>query len=303
MLSVRKSAFTLIELLVVIAIIGILIALLLPAVQAAREAARRMKCSNNLKQIALGSHNYSSTYKVFPIGIQGVGNEWSYGLFRSLLPYLEEGALFNRAALEGIPTESPVLHTPVASYICPSWPFQADYMNSFYPGAICTYQGVGGSLIVQGSLIPPSEQIAASHGNVTKNGFFGWEIARRPSDIRDGLSHSLMFGEFCHIDSDPNSEFGKPPGNVRPWIFGGSGGSSGPGATYTFKVVVTEHINEPLARTEAGVHFNHLPFSSFHPGGANFARGDGSVIFLEEEIDMDLFRAMATCNEGEVISE
>lgn len=300
----RKLGFTLVELLVVIAIIGILIALLLPAIQAAREAARRMSCGNNMRQIGLGSHNYLSAHGVFPIGIQGIGDDWSYGLFRSLLPYLEGGNLVDSASLSSLPTSSPALHAPISTYLCPSWPYGADFTDCRYPGAVCTYQGVGGSLVVGGQPIDSSQYFTASHGVIPKsNGVFGWGDARRPRDISDGLSNTLMFGEFTHLDSDENSEYSKPPGNVRPWILGGSDSAGSRGAAYVFKVIVMSGINEEVARTGVGVFFNHLPFTSHHSGGANFVKSDGSTAFINEEIDMDSYRAMATCNAGEIIKK
>ena len=124
----KRSAFTLVELLVVIAIIAILIALLLPAVQAAREAARRLQCSNNLKQIGVALHNYHSTFNTFPFG-RTSGDGWSgtgssMGLIM-LLPYIERSDLYDRYDVELTPTTGPNFLldlTPIRTYSCPSKP-------------------------------------------------------------------------------------------------------------------------------------------------------------------------------------
>ncbi len=127
----RRSAFTLVELLVVIAIIGILIALLLPAVQAAREAARRIHCTNNLKQIGLAFHNYHDTHKCFPPSYVdsssgGGDEEWGWAVF--LLPYVEQKPLFDQMRVSEIPLHTmladanlrDLIQTPLEAYLCPS---------------------------------------------------------------------------------------------------------------------------------------------------------------------------------------
>src|SRR5688500_1682778 len=125
---IRRNAFTLVELLVVIAIIGILVALLLPAVQAAREAARRMQCGNNLKQIALGCHNYESTYKKFPAMQSGTGTvvsqaqRFAMGGFYATLPFCEQSALYDRIQTLNLePWNNNALYLSRVHYLeCPS---------------------------------------------------------------------------------------------------------------------------------------------------------------------------------------
>ena len=172
----QRKGFTLVELLVVIAIIGILIAMLLPAVQAAREAARRMQCTNNLKQLGLAAHLYADSHNnQFPIANPAVSR---HGLFTHLLPYLEQQAFYDQLDLDGKTTSEPVelREVVVDAYVCPSFSEGAMHEDSlsFRHGARTTYQGVGGSLdassIVSGEYIPSSD-----FGSVPRNGVFGWE--------------------------------------------------------------------------------------------------------------------------------
>ena len=302
----KRKAFTLVELLVVIAIIGILIALLLPAVQAAREAARRMHCSNNLKQIGLGIHNYASSYSdVLPpaVGAQThdslAKGQDCHGLFTYILPYMEKQAQYDRLDLnrpvhEYVTLDLPELYEPIPEYACPSWPHETVLKNmtdAWDNGALLLYQGVGGTFL-------SSSQPGTSSGNgfMPENGLFGWTITRRIADASDGLSNTLAVGEFIHRDFK-GGHWDNIPGNVRPWMYGGNW--SGPPGTYSFKVLYQQMINAKVDRMTDGVAFNHLPFGSYHPGGCHFLLGDGSVRFLVEDIDRDTYFDIGTCNGGE----
>lgn len=301
-ICLRKRGFTLVELLVVIAIVGILIAMLLPAVQAAREAARRMQCASNLKQMGLALQNYAGSYGTLPPGPNGF---YHHALFTYLLPYIEQETLYDSIDLKSNTSSLanwPARITVIDVYICPSFPHPSfndidSYVSDTYrSGALVTYQGIAGSYYDadSGSYIGTDE-----YGTLPQNGLFGWKQSRTFRDITDGLSNTLAIGEFVHIDTDENGVF---PGNIRPWILAGhcSGTANNKFASYCSKVLrhpvnmtVQYAINEEMD-------FNHVPMGSDHASGCNFCLTDGSVRFIAEDIDLDVYRALGTCDGGEV---
>lgn len=296
----KPHGFTLVELLVVITIIGILIALLLPAVQSAREAARRMQCANNLKQMGLAVHNYAGVWgEYFPPGPQG---NFKHGLFSLMLPYLEQQPLYDQLDLEGvtyITRTDPMRFTVVPCYICPSWPYKSAYTLAEVAsydsaaGGATLYQGVAGAF--------PNEKpnsVSSSVGNIPKNGMFSANVVRRMGDVTDGLSNTLTIGEFAHLDEDGGS-YAQAPGSVRAWINSGfTLGSVDDVALMASKVVVYP-INARVNRISDGIPFNHLPFTSFHTGGENVLVGDGSVTFLDENMNFLLYQQLSTVARGE----
>lgn len=315
----RRTAFTLVELLVVIAIIGVLVALLLPAVQAAREAARRAQCTNNLKQMGLAVQNYMSTNDdTLPLGYAGKP-EWSnganfnkYHVFTYILPYMEQGAVHDQIDFEytGNPFTDPARDVIVPSYVCPSWtdpPVMVDAQYPYQNGAVVTYSGVGGALIDGIDVNDPEQAVPSGYGPIPLNGVFLAELevipaqrqrifrgrARRGAEITDGQSNTLLVGEFVHRDFYFDGGWDEPPGNVRPWYLGGF-----QDAPYSFKVIEFTP-NTQINRNE-GVAFNHLPFGSFHPGVTLFTLVDGSVHVLSDGIDRAAYHALATANAGDI---
>ncbi len=321
------KGFTLVELLVVIAIIGILVALLLPAVQAAREAARRTQCSNNEHQLGLALHGYlDSNGECYPSGWSGT---YRIGLFTDILPYIERQALYDSIhriidyreenfGNPGHPTPYDTrkhfpeqLFTEVSDYICPSWRYMKVCYTHSDPnknpiGALSTYVGVAGSYEGQDDV---RESV---HGDIPKNGIFGGEydflmgdpaypymVGRKLREVTDGLSKTMMLAEFNHQNVDLSIDYSEPPGNVRPWLSGGGGSSSNPGL-HSSKAVAESPPNAEVNR--GPVAFNHLPLGSDHPGGINVCMGDGSVRFLSEAIDLDAYQALATADEGETVN-
>ncbi|MCS7305497.1 MAG: DUF1559 domain-containing protein [Thermoguttaceae bacterium] len=288
--------FTLVELLVVITIIGILIALLLPAVQAAREAARRAQCTNNLKQMGLACHNYmDSNREYFPPGSPGTAR---HGLFTFILPYLEAKNIYDQCNLTGNTFRDPQRYTVVPVYMCPSYPGPAvvrqnpSNPSDWRDGALCVYQGNGGVLI-SGQPV-----VSSGHGNIPTNGMFQWEKVRRLNEVIDGTSNTLAMGEFVHRDRT-GTTYNNVQGNIRAWILGAS--EDNQKGCYTLKVIYYP-INARVERETGGVPFNHLPMGSYHPGGANFLMTDASARFLSENISLDVYKALATCDGGEVIA-
>jgi len=267
-----RRAFTLVELLVVIAIIGVLVALLLPAVQAAREAARRMSCGNNLKQLALGVHNYHDTHNVFPYEmVRNPG--WAWGAF--ILPFIEQQNLYQQLT-PGSPAAMPVattlfngvplLQTPVKTFLCPSNP--GPPTNSFYsnPNDATANNGYARSSYVCNQQVIP---------HVTS------PSPLRIANVTDGTTNVFLLGERrFQIVPLANRYTGA--------IFIGIGRGSDSQLTFHSGTPINTPSFDSTSLTDAsvgdGLRRLRFAISSAHPGGAQFALGDASVRFVSQNI-------------------
>ncbi|MCA9269840.1 MAG: DUF1559 domain-containing protein [Planctomycetales bacterium] len=293
-LGFHRAAFTLVELLVVIAIIGILVSLLLPAVQSARESARRMQCTNNLKQVGLALHAYETANKEnFPIGAVG-GN--AKGMWSYILPYMEQQNIYDKLGLSGGAYDGTMLFTEIPFYVCPSYPYKhihkGDTNYDYQEGAMLTYQGNAGALLGSSQTVKTS-----TYGDVPENGMFHYGTPCSVSSVKDGLSNTFAVGEYVHIDFSTSSGYSKAPGNVRAWVRADNGGWG----SYSFKVLEYPS-NTRIDRVKDGVPYNHLPMGSYHTGVTVFVFGDGSVHAIANSIDVAVYQALATIDGREVIS-
>ena len=209
--SKRTNGFTLVELLVVIAIIGILVGLLLPAVQAAREAARRMQCSNNVKQLALAFHNYEAAHKTFPpfatMNGQGSASWQGYSAFAQLLPFIEQSPLHAQLTTDSrnfyvfyydSPATTVVRATSVPAFLCPSatrWPQSGTNHTTNGPG--CNYGVSYGASITWNNF-------ANQNGMFRNQSALTAKAALRIAEITDGTSNTLMLSEHLSGDDNPN---------------------------------------------------------------------------------------------------
>ncbi|XZE20599.1 DUF1559 domain-containing protein [Pirellulaceae bacterium SH449] len=308
--------FTLVELLVVIAIIGILVGLLLPAVQAAREAARRMQCGNNLKQMGLALHNYESAFRTFPPGfisrvtgtwagggndpIPEVGPGWSF--FAMILPQLEQNNLHN-----AIDFSLPITHpanqfarsTRVKEYQCPSdawtdpvtvWPTSLGITDMAHASYVACLGGGNPA---------DAPRYTAMYEEQPFNGMFHRNMGVRHAQITDGTSNTIGIGERASMFT-PNGWAGViPTGQTvfSPRIAASRGQVVGQTARPAI-TMATVHVRTGGPNAPTG---SPGGFWSPHTGGCLFLLMDGSTHSISTNVDMVTFRALAGRNDGFVV--
>lgn len=271
-----STGFSLVEMVVVIAVTGLLLALLLPAVQSAREAARRSSCSSHLHQLGLALHQYQEVHSVLPPGSVTKGpafprlSGWGWETF--LLPYIEQSSLYQQIQFEertGDHPNSELLRHAVPVSRCPS-------ENA---PAVSRVPSLAGAEI---------ELFAGNYVGVEPilTGISSFRL----EGVRDGLSSTLLLGESRNSAADGSGRF-----STSAW-----GGVLAFEDGYDYTSV--PHLGvDRLTSINTGVHLLGT-FSSRHPGGAQFAFGDGHVRMLAESIDLGVYRSLGTPHGGEPVS-
>jgi prepilin-type N-terminal cleavage/methylation domain-containing protein/prepilin-type processing-associated H-X9-DG protein len=302
----RGRAFTLIELLVVIAIIGVLIALLLPAVQKVREGANRSRCQNNLRQLALALHNYHGQNEQFPpgghttaTGCNLVGNEDTSsraGWTVLILPFLEDddryrtynlNASFAPLAWSTSSVNRPQQFTRNPRFECPSDPRNGSQSNNNY------FACQGGGVTPACTATDPF----ALQRMFFYNGIFHANSKTRIMDIRDGSSLTILIGESRYAMTQSNRVMLPPPQNdaYQGWDSPLRGYS---GAAFSIPLNLCATRNPINSGGAAAFDTMTSTFGSYHIGGAHFAFADGSIHFLTEGIDLAAYRSLGQIADG-----
>jgi prepilin-type processing-associated H-X9-DG protein/prepilin-type N-terminal cleavage/methylation domain-containing protein len=328
----RRKALTLIELLVVIAILGVLIGLLIPAVQKVREAANQATCKNNLKQIGLALHNYHDTNQSFPKGVINgsqtvpqVAPRMTYLFF--LYPDLEQEATFNRfdfktfeggtpdgfggllpwcSSSNSLPPDAPTAHV-VPTLLCPSDGLGGTTWTHYFPGEEhrrggtfnhSNYLGFFGDRNY-GAFFP-------GNGPPNKRAVFGVNYGARLGDIQDGTSNTMALGEYLTglpKDEAPNDARGHHWLDIQSQLYTQSApNSSTPDLIFPdIRCYNRPELNLPCAASPLDQ--VTATSRSRHPGGVNILMADGSVRFVEETIKLATWQALGTIASGEVLGD
>ena len=334
-LTRRRPGFTLIELLVVIAIIAILVSLLLPAVQQAREAARRTQCKNNLKQMGLALHNYEGVYGVLPHALWGSSpsgtstlQDDGFGWMVSILPYVEQANLYQRINPQGQPgvmgvqaireqyypgfTVIPGGETVIPFYLCPSSAMPAVAPVTFLPAGApagsqsLTHRNPERAGYATSNYKAAGGSNSGDYGMMHKN-FEGGGVKFR--DVTDGLSNTIVVGESSYVSTTVSAS----QRALTPLVAGTHFlmdwpiwmGSHGNGQDETVRINGRwgSVINARCGFQKMALAVNDDNAFSYHVGGAQFCLGDGSVRFITENIDVLTYDYLHDKRDGMVIGD
>jgi len=280
-----NPGFTLVELLVVIAIIGILVALLLPAVQAAREAARRMHCTNNLTQLSLAVQGYEAAFRRYPAGtinesgpIRSTAQGYHHNWLSKVLPFMEEQVTYQHIDFSvGVYDDKnkPVRESRISLHTCPSDPgAHSDVATATYAGC---HHDVNAPI------------------DITNNGVFFLNSWLAYDDVADGTSHTIFIGEKV---SNQNRDLGWMSGTR--WTLRNTGVPlNSERRSYSYS-----HMQQAGGPDDPGANDPLYVggFGSFHPGGGNFAFGDGHISYVSESMEEGVYQQLGHRADGELIS-
>lgn len=278
-----KRGFTLIELLVVIAIIGVLIALLLPAVQGARESARRAQCANDLKQLGLAMHDYHDVHRTLPRSSFWSWDDqfddfWTWGAM--ILPYVEQTGLYDRFNFDLEPAHTAnrdLAGTAISVFRCPSQPAAKTVTFKVYD--------------LSGSGADPEVTWPLANYGMNYRLSWGWRFA----EVIDGLSNTILLGEHAVFD-------GRDGG--QPWLFslGVSSGAMGHSGNkeVVFTTVVASYVS---IESPNNTKWKGWRLSSYHPGGTQVVFCDGHVRFLPQTIDRQTLARLVSPDDGKPVGD
>jgi prepilin-type N-terminal cleavage/methylation domain-containing protein len=327
-----RSAFTLVELLVVIAIIGVLVALLLPAVQQAREAARRMQCANNLKQIGLAFHNYESTFRVLPPETMCPGNG-NHGptAFVHILSFIEQSGIYQSLAAVGFGSnvsywmgsssaKTPIIRAALDGYVikgyrCPS--SQMPMFQTVVDGRLMVPSYV---MIAGSNLHQTTDTNGQNGGHCSAGGLFTGNYPRRFAEASDGTSNTMMVGEQSNWVAGQKNVFrtafepsgpwmgvknNRIPNGPGTWSVTGSHDANTLGAdmrSYAMTTIRDAPNPKGTASYMGNVNCN-TPLTSAHPNAVQMVLADGAVRIITDNVDLTTYKRLADRDDGNPIGD